>query len=276
MLKKIFLIPVCFVSFVYAADYTGPKYQSPFIIELPIGQSKNDYPKYRHHNITDRAELDRELHYLKDYFKQEYPDTLIRIMDYVYKYPEDRGYILNNLSMGNYKDPVKTSNIKFIVDYISNHSVKLLNDKIPKNGVWSGQAGNSIFFLDGHTKTSTRDEVAEIAPNGIPFEYGYPNYTSFKIGESVKIDKPSGSYKYDYDKVIENIVNNKVPLNGQIFTTKESLQEYLQTKYADFQYSFEGDYFDLIPIPISSVSIVDLPYYLKRKDDSNYKEVKKM
>lgn len=273
MNKKLIFIGLCFVSTISSADYF--KYKSPFIIEIPYGQPKEKYPKNRQYSIQNRVEVDKEITYLKETFDHQYPDTLIRIMDYVMKNPDERGYILNQFSMTVSNNSKKMKDIRFIIDYINNNTVALDNYKIPKNGDWTGQAGNSFFKLTGHTKTSTREEVAELAPYGIPFEYGYPNFTKFRIGESIPLIEPTGSFEHDYTKAIEFMIFNKKSFNGMVFSDKSEFNEYAQSNYAAFQYSFNDEYIDLIPLHISSVIEFKLPYYKKRKESSNYKPIQK-
>jgi len=215
--------------------------------------------------IHDRAGLDEEMKYLSKNFDAEKPDTLIRLVDYAMRHSDERGYILNNFAMKLSKDTEKMNNIQFIVDYISNHIVSLDNNNIPKNGEWSGQSGHSNFFIDGDTKSFSRNEVRQAAPQGIPFEYGYPNFSKFKIGESIPIKNPSGSYEFDYEKVVENLIFEKKSLNGMIFNSKEELNEYFQSNYADLQYSLHDNTFELIPNIVSSVIDYKVPHISKRK-----------
>lgn len=248
------------------------------LFEIKI--SSNDYlkssmPKNRHHIISDKVELDKEIIYLKKYFEKEKPDNLIRLFDYILRNPQYRGYVTNNLSMYRTDDPVKRDDIKYILDFLNERTYILDTYNLPNNGTWSEQAGHSVFTLTGNTKITTKNEFLEVAPYGVPFEFGYPNFTAFKIGDSLTIDSPTGSYSHDYDKALNSLIVKGTPFNDIIFTSKEQFNEYLQSTYSNLVYSYTGDSFDLIPIHVSSIINYVYPYYKKKKTDSLYRSVHK-
>lgn len=215
--------------------------------------------------IQNQQDLDEEISYLFKNFDADRPDTLIRLFDYVNRHSEDKGYIINKFSLNMSKNEKKSKNIKFIVDYISEHIVDLDTKNIPKNGEWSGQSGHSNFFVTGHTRMFTKSEIMADAPNGIPFDYGYPDFSSFRIGELIPIKDPMASYPHDYERVVQSLIYNKTPFNGIIFNSKEEFNEYIQSKYADLHYSLRDNAFELIPNTVASVIDYELPHVSKRK-----------
>ncbi len=275
MLKYILLSSSVLIGSISLSEIN---YSNRNIFEIKISNfnyEKDSMPKNRRHSITDKVELDKELNYLKKNFNKEKPDELIRIFDYVLKNPEDRGYVINKFSMFRDNDINSMDNIKYIIDFLKERTYALDTYKIPKNGVWSGQAGHSIFILTGHTNLTTKNEFLEVAPNGVPFEFGYPNFTEFKIGNSLPIESPTGSYEHDYEKTITLLIMNNKPFNDIIFTSKDQFYEYLQSTYSKLEYSFSGDSFDIIPIHVSSIINYVYPYYKKKKIESLYKNSKK-
>lgn len=219
----------------------------------------------RHQRITSQAELDEEIVYLRKKFDYEKPDTLIRLVDYVNRNSEVRGYVINKFSMINTKDDKRGQNIKFIVDYISDNIVALETYNIPKNGNWQGQSGNSLFFINGNTKSYSLEEMKQAAPYGIPFEYGYPNFTSFRVGDLIPIDNPTASYPHDYEKVVNQFISEKKSVNGIVFNNVNEFKEYIQSNFIDLHYAHDENAFEFLPNTVVSVIDYELPHISKRK-----------
>lgn len=219
----------------------------------------------RHQRITSQEELDREIVYLRKNFDYEKPDTLIRLVDYVNRNSEVRGYVINKFSMIATKNDKKSENIRFIVNYISENIVALDNNNIPRNGEWQGQSGHSLFFINGNTKSYSVEEMRQVAPYGIPFEYGYPNFTSFRVGDLIPIPKPTASYPHDYEQVVNKIIYDKTPVNGIVFNDAIEFKEYLQTNLINLHYAHDENAFEFLPNSVVSVIDYELPHISKRK-----------
>lgn len=219
----------------------------------------------RHQRITSQEELDREIVYLMKKFDYEKPDTLIRLVDYVNRNSEVRGYVINKFSMSATKNDKKGKNIKFIVDYISQNIVELDTNNIPKNGEWQGQSGHSLFFINGNTHSYSTEEIRQAAPYGISFEYGYPNFTSFRVGQLIPIQSPTASYPHDYEKVVNQIIMEKKPINGIVFNNAAEFKEYTQTNLIDLHYAHDENAFEFLPNTVVSVINYELPHVSKRK-----------
>lgn len=219
----------------------------------------------RHQRITSQAELDEEIVYLMKKFDSEKPDTLIRLVDYVNRNSEVRGYVINKFSMSATKNDKKGKNVRFIVEYISQNIVELETHNIPKNGTWQGQSGHSVFFINGNTKSYSVDEMKQSAPYGIPFEYGYPNFTIFRVGNLIPIEKPTASYPHDYEKVLNKIIYEKTPVNGIIFNNISEFKEYTQANFINLHYAHDESAFEFLPNTIVSVIDYELPHISKRK-----------
>ena len=219
----------------------------------------------RHQRITSQAELDEEIVYLMKKFNYEKPDTLIRLVDYVNRNSEVRGYVINKFSMSATKNDKKGKNVRFIVDYISQNIVELDTHNIPKNGEWQGQSGHSLFFINSNTKSYSLEEMRQAAPYGIPFEYGYPNFTSFRVGDLIPIDKPTASYPHDYEKTVNQIIMEKKPVNGIVFNDVAEFKEYIQANFINLHYAHDENAFEFLPNTIVSVIDYELPHVSKRK-----------
>lgn len=219
----------------------------------------------RHQRITSQAELDQEIVYLMKKFDYEKPDTLIRLVDYVNRNSEVRGYVINKFSMSATKNDKKGKNVRFIVDYISQNIVELDTHNIPKNGEWQGQSGHSLFFINSNTKSYSVEEMKQAAPYGIPFEYGYPNFTSFRVGDLIPISKPTASYPHDYEQVLNQIIYDKTPVNGIVFNNVAEFKEYIQANFINLHYAHDENAFEFLPNTIVSVIDYELPHVSKRK-----------
>lgn len=219
----------------------------------------------RHIRITSQEELDEEIVYLMKKFDYEKPDNLIRLVDYVNRNSEVRGYVINKFSMSATKNNKKGQNIRFIIEYISQNIVELETTRIPKNGEWQGQSGHSLFFINGHTKSFSAEEMKQAAPYGIPFEYGYPNFTMFRVGELIPISNPTASYSHDYEKVVNQIIYEKKPINGIVFNNAAEFKEYLQANLINLHYAHNENAFEFLPNSVVSVIDYELPHISKRK-----------
>ena len=219
----------------------------------------------RHVRITSQEELDEEIVYLMKKFDYEKPDTLIRLVDYVNRNSEVRGYVINKFSMSATKNDNKGKNVRFIIDYISQNIVELDTNKIPRNGEWQGQSGHSLFFINGNTKSYSAEEIKQAAPYGIPFEYGYPNFTSFRVGDLIPIDKPTASYPHDYEKVVNQIIIDKKPVNGIVFNNVAEFKDYIQANFINLHYAHDENAFEFLPNTVVSVIDYEFPHISKRK-----------
>lgn len=219
----------------------------------------------RNYDIVNTEDLSKEIIYLISNANLNNNNEYNRILKYVSQNAEKKNSLINNLALYKTDDKKEAANLKLVINQIQNNIISLKNNNIPKNGVWSGQAGHSNFILTGHTKEYSKSEILEVAPEGIPFEYGYPNFSSFRIGSVFLLEDPTGSFSHDYQKMIDILITRKVNFNGVVFTTKEEFEEYLYFNNAKLHYALHENGFELIPNQISSVIDFEIPHISKRK-----------
>lgn len=217
----------------------------------------------RQYDISNIDEFSKEIIYLIS--KENKDEDYKRIIQYISKNAEKKGHFVNNLILYKTGSNNEDSRLKIIIDKINKEIVTLKNDNIPKNGDWSGQAGHSNFILTGHTKEYNKSEVFEIAPNGVPFEYGYPNFEAFRIGQVFNLINPTGSFPHDYSKMIDLLILNKTIFNGNVFSDKSQIDEYLYLNNAKFHYSLHSDSIELIPNQVYSIINYEIPHISKRQ-----------
>lgn len=219
----------------------------------------------RYYDIVSTEDLSKEIIYLISNANLNDNNEYSRILKYVSQNADKKNQLINNLSLYKTDDKKEADNLKLVINQIQKNIISLKNNNIPKNGVWSGQAGHSNFILTGHTKEYSKSEILEVAPEGIPFEYGYPNFSSFRIGNIFILEEPTTSLSHDYQKMIDILITRKVNFNGIVFTTKEEFEEYLYLNNAKIHYSLHENGLELIPNPISSVIDFEIPHISKRK-----------
>lgn len=219
----------------------------------------------RYYDIVSTEDLSKEIIYLISNANLNDNNEYSRILKYVSQNAEKKNQLINNLSLYKTDNKKEADNLKLVINQIQKNIISLKNNNIPKNGVWSGQAGHSNFILTGHTKEYSKSEILEVAPEGIPFEYGYPNFSSFRIGNIFILEEPTTSLSHDYQKMIDILITRKVNFNGIVFTTKEEFEEYLYLNNAKIHYSLHENGLELIPNPISSVIDFEIPHISKRK-----------
>ncbi len=227
--------------------------------------SNFSFAEARHYDIYNNQELSKEIIYLITKANLNDESEFNRLLKYVKNNSERKNTILNSLILFKTDDKEERQKIQILISKINSSVIDLKNNKVPKNGEWSGQSGHSNFFINGHTKEYSRDEVKEVAPNGVPFEYGYPNFSSFRIGELFKLENPSGSIEFDYEKMVDILITRKIPFNNTIFTSKEQMNEYLFFYNARFHYSLNEDGLELIPNVVYSIIDYEIPHISKRK-----------
>lgn len=81
--------------------------------------------------------------------------------------------------------------------------------KTPKNGHWSGSAGNSKFWPNKMPENSAyklQDLQKTIGKDGIPFKDGYPNFSKFST-HRVDVNGMVGKQSVDIPKTINELVS---------------------------------------------------------------------
>ena len=217
--------------------------------------------------INTEEELSKEVRVLMETFDPEKQDYLIRYFDYANRNAELKGKLLNQLALAP-RNAEENKRARWISDFIDKRIITLKNKNIPKNGTWSYQAGHSNFIPNTHSKSHSLKEILKaIGPTGIPFEYGYPNFENYRIGDVFKIDKYSGHFQTDYQEVLVQIPFKKIKVANRHFDTKEQFIEFLQTNDASVHYSLYDRGFEIIPNAVYSVIDYEIPFI-----DSNVRQ----
>lgn len=232
-------------------------------ISILILSSQLAFSSELNRRITTDEELSKEIKMLVKTYDPEHPDILIRLFDYANRNSVEKGKILNLLVLApkNQKDNVRSSQI---ASFINERIVTLKNTRLPK-GTWSYQSGNSNFFAEEHTKTHSVQEVREaIGPNGVPFEYGYPNFKQYRLGGLIQFEGMIGSYQLDYDKALEQIPFRKIKVDDEYFETKQDFINFMQNNHVNLHYSLYEPGFELIPDAVYNIIDYEIPYVDKR------------
>ena len=109
--------------------------------------------------------------------------------------------------------------------------------RLPKTeGKWLGEAGESIW-------KSSKKSVEKIAPNGVPFKDGYPDFSKWSKGK-MQIKDLDGSPK-DFDKVYERIAKQKGLKN------KTQANKYLEKNGLTPHHHQDGKTIELIPTELN-------------------------
>lgn len=105
--------------------------------------------------------------------------------------------------------------------------------RLPRTkGKWLGEAGESIW-------KSTKKSVKKIAPDGVPFKNGYPDFSKWSKGK-MKFKNLDGTSK-DFDKVYERVAKQKGLKN------KTEAKKYLKDKGLTPHHHQDGKTIELIP-----------------------------
>jgi hypothetical protein len=229
-------------------------------IGITVANSEN-----RKFDIVNTEDLSREIIYLISDANLNDNNEYTRILKYVSKNAEKKNQLLNNLNLYKTDNKKESSNLNLVIEQIKKNIISLENNNIPKNGEWTGQAGHSNFIITGHTKEYSKDEVLEIAPEGIPFEFGYPNFESFRIGNIFILETPTASLQHDTQKMIDVLISRGISFNGIFFTSYEEFEKYLYFNNAKLNYSLHENGLELIPNQILSVIDFKVPHISKRQ-----------
>lgn len=219
----------------------------------------------RKYDIYDKTDLAKEIIYLTHNSDLSNKDSLNRLMKYVNNNSEEKQSLINNLTLYKTDNKEEKLKINIIINAIQNNVITLKNNNIPKNGSWSGQSGNSLFLITGHTKEYNKNEIFEKAPNGIPFELGYPNFSEFRIGNLIPLENPTGSLQHDLSNIYDKLLTNSISFNNVVFTSKEEIEEYLFFNNAKFHYALKENGIELIPNQVYSVIDYEIPHLSKNK-----------
>lgn len=219
----------------------------------------------RRHDIFDKKDLAKEIIYLMYNSDLNKDDSYDRLLRYMNDNSEEKNSIINNLVLYKTSNKDDRDKITTIIDKINDSVVTLKNSNIPKNGEWSGQSGNSLFYIKGHTREYNSKEIFEVAPEGIYFELGYPNFTQFRIGHLIRLENLTGSLSHDLSTLYDKLITKSISFNNLEFDSIEEINEYLYFENANFHYALYEDGIELIPNQVYSVINYEIPHISKNK-----------
>lgn len=115
--------------------------------------------------------------------------------------------------------------------------------KLPKNGIWSGEKGNSRFFPSKVNKNSQKDirELYEINGNtGIKYEEGNPNFNN--VSEKyIDVKGLNGKNSDDFPLVYDKIIKDNISIRGQTFKTRTEIENFLSKERLTIHHEKSGD-----------------------------------
>lgn len=242
-------------------------FKKTIVFSLSLILATGAFALDRKGRIQTPQELNEEIKYLLDNFDESTPDTLIRLFDYANRNAERKGEIINTIvifPIGVLNQKRKTERAVWIQRFLEENIVTLKTTKLPRNGTWSRQAGNSLFTVTGNTKLYSSDEIlAATQGKKIEFKEGYPDFSPFRINV-IGIPDLSGQYSYDYPKILEFIVKNGIIVADEFFSSTEELQAFLKDMDLGIHYSLDSSGVDIIPNSVYSIIDYEMPYIKNR------------
>lgn len=119
--------------------------------------------------------------------------------------------------------------------------------KLPKNGIWSGEKGNSRFFPSKTSKNSNRDikNIYDMNNNtGIKYDLGRPVFDNVRK-ENLIIKGLDGSSR-DFDVGYSEIVKRNLSIDGKTFKNVKEVKEYFKNNRLTLHHENDGQTLSII------------------------------
>lgn len=119
--------------------------------------------------------------------------------------------------------------------------------KLPKNGVWSAEKGDSRFFPSKTSKNSEKSikEIYDMnGRTGIKYDKGNPNFSNVRI-QRIRLKNLNGTPK-DFDIAYKEIVNNKIEINGRHFNNTKEVKNYFKDNRLTLHHEADGQTLSII------------------------------
>lgn len=115
--------------------------------------------------------------------------------------------------------------------------------KLPKNGIWSGEKGNSRFFPSKVNKNSQKNikELYDVNGNtGIKYDKGNPNFNNV-VEHEFNIKGLNGKNKDDFPLVYDKLIKDNVSIRGQTFKNRAEVERFLSRERLTIHHKKGGD-----------------------------------
>lgn len=120
--------------------------------------------------------------------------------------------------------------------------------KLPKNGVWSAEKGDSRFFPSKTSKNSEKSikEIYDMnGRTGIKYDKGNPKFNNV-IENEINIEGLTGKNSNDFNLVYDKIIKDKIQIKGQTFDNKTRLKEFLSNERLTIHHEKGGNSVQII------------------------------
>lgn len=200
---------------------------------------------------------------LKNYEKKIAKQIVLKnkdkLINYIEKNPKMRQKVFDEI------DDVSNNLISKEIDInkaaaMKSYSIALKNDinntlpdvvpkgiKLPKNGVWAGEKGNSRFFPSKTSKNSKRDikNIYDMNNNtGIKYDLGRPVFDNVRK-ENLIIKGLDGSSR-DFEVGYSEIVKRNLSIDGKTFKNVKEVKEYFKNNRLTLHHENDGETLSII------------------------------
>lgn len=192
---------------------------------------------------------------LKNYAKRAVQGLVIsyksKLFDYIRDNPKLKEKVLQEVDNVAKKLISKNKDAEQITNY-KNYAQNLKNEintefpnslpksiKLPKNGIWSGEKGNSRFFPSKVNKNSekTIKEIYDMnGRTGIKYENGVPK---FKNKGELELRNLKGDDS-DFQTAFQEIVKNKIEIEGRTFKNIQEVKDYFRKERLTLHHEIDG------------------------------------
>jgi hypothetical protein len=182
---------------------------------------------------------------IKNYGKKVGSHAEDVVINYIKKNPKKQQQVFDSIDNYVKKNPLYAQNAAMLKNKITQITPALAKQKItiPKNGKWSGDAGNSNFWpnkVPSKSKHNLDDLQRLVGKDGIKFEKGYPDFTAYRKGH-VNVPNMTGEHAKDVSKAAKEFVQNKQ------FKNKKAAKDYATKHDLAWHHEPDGKTMSLVP-----------------------------
>lgn len=177
---------------------------------------------------------------IKFYGKNAINASKTKVIQYIANNPNSKRGLLTYIENQG-KSLNMERNASMLIDEINGITPTLKQGiRLPKNGVWSGNKGDSKFFIN-KIKDSPNNLLAKIQkkiPKGVKFDNGYPNFKPY-AEKTIDVKGMKGDHKFDVDLTKKAIIDKKININGKTYGKQSEIEKMVKDK--DLIYHHEGE-----------------------------------
>lgn len=180
---------------------------------------------------------------VKFYGKKAIASSKTKIIEYIANNPNNKRVILKYIEDQG-KNLKMEKNASMFINEINNITPTLKQGiRLPKNGIWSGNKGDSKFFINKINGLSSKDgnllrELQNKMPKGVKFENGYPNFKPY-AEKTINVKGMKGDHKLDVDLTKKTIIDKKIDINGKTYEKQADIEKMVKDK--NLIYHHEGE-----------------------------------